>query len=261
MFSRTKRRSEGTFHRRLRRYGRLPDYRDILYGAVREIPATVPETIDLRSHCSGVEDQGALGSCTANALAGGLEFLEMKYGVPFVDLSRLFCNEPLIEETVTFDSGAMLRDGVKTLVRQGVCSEKRWPYDITKFARKPPASRFKEGLDHQITACQRILSLDEILACLAEGFPFVFGFAVDESFESPRVAGTGIVEMPESDEHLIGGHAVLAVGYVQSERRFIVRNSWRSRWGMRGYFTIPFEYLADRALADDFWTIRCAEDM
>lgn len=261
-----KMRDEGTFHRRVRGYGwlpDLPDHRDILYGTVRRIPAAVPESVDLRPGCSAVEDQGALGSCTANALAGALEFLEMKNSVPFVDLSRLFIyyNERVIEGTVKFDSGAMLRDGIKTLVRQGVCSEKRWPYDTAKFARKPSATCYREGQDHQITAYQRILSLDEMLACLAEGYPFVFGFAVYEGFESPRVARTGIVEMPERGERVIGGHAVLAVGYVQSERRFIVRNSWGIRWGMRGYFSIPFEYLSDRALADDFWTVRSGENL
>jgi C1A family cysteine protease len=261
-----KKRDSGTTHRHMRGYGwlpDLPDHRDILYGTERKIPAAIPESVDLRPGCSDVEDQGALGSCTANALAGALEFLELKNGVPFADLSRLFIyyNERVIEGTVKFDSGAMLRDGIKTLVRQGVCTEKRWPYDIAKFARKPPAACYKNGLEHQIMSYQRILSLDEMLACLAEGFPFVFGFAVYESFETPRVARTGVVEMPESHERVVGGHAVVAVGYVQFERRFIVRNSWGQRWGMRGYFTIPFEYLADRSLADDFWTVRGGENV
>lgn len=93
-----------------------------------------------------------------------------------------------------------------------------------------------------------------MLACLVEGYPFVFGFSVYESFESERVTRTGIVYMPKKGEKMLGGHAVMAVGYDQREKRFLVRNSWGSGWGMGGYFTIPFEYL--ETLADDFWTIR-----
>ncbi len=110
----------------------LPDQRDYKFGVIYKIPAKLPASVDLRSQCSPVEDQGQLGSCTANALAGALEFLERKDQVAYADLSRLFIyyNERVIEHTVSSDSGAMLRDGIKTLAKQGVCTEALWPYII-----------------------------------------------------------------------------------------------------------------------------------
>jgi C1A family cysteine protease len=241
----------------------VPDQRDYLLSAVMRIPAKLPVKVDLRPLCSQVEDQGQLGSCTANALAGALEFLERKDKVAFEDMSRLFIyyNERAIEHTIASDSGAMIRDGIKTLDKQGVCAEKKWPYVISKFKVKPGSACYKDGLNHQITSYHRILTLDEMRSCLAEGFPFVFGFTVYESFESQAVASTGVVNMPEPSEKSLGGHAVLAVGYDDSKQRFIVRNSWGDKWGMKGYFTMPYKYVADRNLSDDFWTIRRGENM
>ncbi len=248
------------------RYGWMPDVpdqRDLLYGAVRPVPPALPTRVDLRMECSPVENQLNLGSCTANALAGALEFLERKDGVVFEDASRLFVyyNERAIEGTVKSDAGAALRDGIKTLKKQGVCSETRWPYVISKFAVKPIASCYKEALQHQITSYHRILTLDEMRTCLADGYLFVFGFTVYESFESPEVAKSGVLEMPQPAERTIGGHAVVAVGYDDEQKRFIVRNSWGANWGQKGYFTMPYDYLSNRNLSDDFWTIRRGENM
>jgi C1A family cysteine protease len=242
----------------------LPDHRDVRYSAVYRIPKKLPAKIDLRPLCSPIEDQGELGSCTAHALTGALEFLEKKDGLTVVQMSRLFVyyNERVIEHSVGTDSGAQIRDGIKTLVKQGACSEDKWPYVniMTKFKAKPPAACYKEALGHQVLTYQRIDTLDQMRACLADGFPFVFGFTVYESFESQAVAKSGKMPMPKPKEKMLGGHAVLGVGYDDAQKRIIVRNSWSTGWGMKGYFTMPYEYISNGDLADDFWTIRRMEE-
>jgi C1A family cysteine protease len=93
-------------------------------------------------------------------------------------------------------------------------------------------------------------------ACLASGYPFVLGFSVYQSFESQEVAQTGIVSMPQKGEQLLGGHAVLCVGYRNDVKRFIVRNSWSDSWGIKGYFEMPYEYLLDKQISGDFWVVK-----
>lgn len=235
----------------------LPDHRDYLYSAVRRVAIQLPGSVDLRPMCPPIEDQGALGSCTGNAIVGALEFLELKDKLPLVDLSRLFVyyNERVMEHTVQSDAGAQIRDGIKSVAKQGVCSEKKWPYIISKFTVKPPAACYKEALQHHIVEYHRLTTLDDMRSCLAEGYPFVFGFTVYESFESEQVAKTGVVQMPKKNERLLGGHAVVGVGYNDKQKRFIVRNSWGTDWGKKGYFTMPYAYLQNPQLASDFWVV------
>jgi C1A family cysteine protease len=235
----------------------VPDQRDYLFAQIAKIPKTLPQLVDLRKECSAVEDQGQLGSCTANALAGALEFLENEEKAQFADKSRLFIyyNERAIEHHIGSDSGAMIRDGIKSLATWGCCDETLWPYNISAFKNKPAAKCYTQAKDHKISSYHRICTLDEMKTCLASGFPFVFGFTVYESFESQTVAKTGKVNMPKSSERALGGHAVMAVGYIEKQKRFIVRNSFGADWGTNGYFTMPYEYLDTRNLSDDFWVI------
>ncbi len=235
-----------------------PDQRDRLYSAIAAPPKKLPASVDLRPQCSPVENQGQLGSCTANALAGSLEFLEIKAGKAPTDLSRLFIyyNERAMEGTVGEDAGAAIRDGVKTLVNIGVCPEKQWPYTVSKFKAKPTAACYKAAKPYEVLSYHRILSLVEMKSCLAEGYPFVFGFTVYESFESAAVAKTGQLDLPKPQEKSLGGHAIMAVGYDDKTQRLTIRNSWGTDWGLDGYFTMPYEYAANRNLSDDFWTLR-----
>lgn len=247
----------------VKRYGWLrdiPDQRDYLYAApVAALPA-LSLRVDLRGQCPPIYDQGALGSCTANGIGGAMQFERAKQKLePDFIPSRLFIyyNERVIEHTVKSDSGAMIRDGIKSVAKDGVCPEDEWPYTIEKFAAKPPRRCYKSALRYRVTQYQRIIqNLNQMKGCLASGYPFVFGFTVYESFESQQVAQSGTVPMPGSAEQLMGGHCVIAVGYDESQQRFIVRNSWGEAWGMEGYCTMPYAYLMDVNLASDFWTIR-----
>ena len=236
----------------------LPDRRDLRCQQMSKLALRkLPLAVDLRDGCSPVENQGKLGSCTANALVGALEFLEVKAGQPLVDLSRLFIyyNERVIEGSVQEDSGAYLRDGIKALAKLGVCAEALWPYNIAKFTQKPTAACYVQAMQHLIASYHRLATVDDMRACLAGGYPFVFGFTVYESFESAAVTASGVVNLPQPAETVLGGHAVMGVGYDDATQRFIVRNSWDRDWGQKGYFTMPYAYLADRDLSDDFWMI------
>jgi hypothetical protein len=210
------------------------------------------------------------GNCTANAIGAAFQFEQMKQDASkaFVP-SRLFVywNERDIEGSIDDDSGAEIRDGIKSVVSQGVCPETMWPYDINRFRDKPPDACYADALRNQVESYLRIEQdsangvslLDQMRGCIASGYPFVFGFTVYDSFESSEVERTGVLNMPKPNEGVCGGHAVLAVGYDDATKRFKVRNSWGEKWGIVGYFTIPYEYLIDPDLAADMWTIRFVE--
>jgi len=248
--------------RHTRRYGwipDLPDHRDRIFTVPFAEIGELPQAVDLRSGCPAVYDQGQLGSCTANAIAGALEFDQMREALDDVFVpSRLFIyyNERVIEGTVDDDSGAMLRDGMKSVAKQGAPHERLWPYVIAKFATRPPASAYSDAAKHPAILYQRLVAVEsQLKGCLAAGYPFVFGFSVYESFESAAVARTGRVPMPKPKEAQLGGHAVLAVGYDDAAERFLIRNSWGPRWGLQGYCTMPYAYVLDTNLCDDFWTV------
>jgi C1A family cysteine protease len=234
------------------------DPRDLTYRPRRKRAGTL---VDLRPNDPPIYDQKALGSCTGNAVGGVFHFDELKQGLKDAFMpSRLFIyyNERVLDGTpVDEDAGSEIRTGIKTIAKQGVCSEALWPYIIKKFSVKPTDKCYSEALKHRAIKYMRVeQKLESLKACLAEGYPVVFGFNVFESFESDAVAKTGIVPMPAADEKNIGGHAVVLVGYDDEKKWFIVRNSWGVAWGDKGYFYMPYDYVTDNKLCDDFWTVR-----
>lgn len=249
---------------KISRYGwvpDLPDARDHLYSAPIMALGPLPPKVDLRPGCPPVYNQGQLGSCTANAIGAAVQFDRMKQNLtPNFMPSRLFIyyNERVIEGTVGNDSGAQIRDGVKSVATTGVCPEDDCPYDIAKFTDPPSPTACADAAKTRVSSyCRVARNLTQMKGCLAAGYPFVFGFSVYDSFEGPDVAKTGVLQMPDtSRETMLGGHAVLAVGYDDTEQRFLIRNSWGAGWGQQGYFTMPYSYLLEENLSDDFWTLR-----
>ena len=237
----------------------IPDDRDHVYAAPRR--GVLPARVDLRTECPPVYNQGPLGSCTANAIAGAVQFERMKHTRGAAVPARLFIyyNERSMIGMTGFDTGAPNRDGIKSVAQQGVCDESVWSYDITKFSEQPPQSCYAAALRHKVGEYQRLAqNLEQLRGRLADGHPFVFGFLIFESFERQAVITSGHAPMPAATESPLGGHAVLCVGYDDINQRFLVRNSWGTNWGMRGYFTLPFAYLTNADLASDFWTLRLA---
>ena len=225
---------------------------------------TLPSTVDISPMFTPVFDQGHLGSCSGNAFAGALEYLENKKyfepGKPFSSLSRLFVYycEREIEGDIPDDAGAQLSDGIKALTNVGIASESTWPYLINRFAVKPSDEAYNDASARKITASARVSALDGmdvIKRTLLSGYPIVFGFMVYSSFESDIVAQTGVVNLPMPGEQCQGGHAVVMVGYDDTTQTVKVRNSWGPAWGKGGYFTLPYAYIVNPSLTSDMWTI------
>lgn len=238
-------------------YGYIPDLRD-----KKDIRYSIPEgqvlptLVDLRSQDSPIEDQGQLGSCTSFATGAAIRFARRKQGLSDFVTSHLFLyyNSRKIKSE---DTGATIRDAIKAASKQGDCPETEWPYNIEVFASRPPKRAYDDALKDRAISYLRVnQTVTQMKSCLASGYPIVVGFTVYDSFESNEVAQTGIVPMPSQNESVLGGHAVLVVGYRESDQMFIVRNSWSAQWGDKGYFYMPYEYLADYDLASDFWTVR-----
>lgn len=256
---------EGLSVRKQQRYGWRPDTPDLRDFLMAVAPAkTLPASASLRSKMPPVYDQGALGSCTANSIGAIVEFNERKQREPDAATpSRLFIyyNERVMEGTVPQDAGAEIRDGIKSVAQLGAPPEQLWPYDITKFARKPPARAYTEAKKHQVLRYQRVAQTAIALqSVLASGFPISFGFSVYSSFET-NVGADGVVPMPRPSEAMLGGHAVVAIGYkqIRGQLYFECRNSWGPRWADRGYFWMPAGYVTSRSLASDFWVIEQVE--
>jgi len=184
----------------------------------------------------------------------------MKQQIPNFIPSRLFIyyQERLDQGDVAHDTGASIRASAKAVAKYGSPPESLWQYDVTRFAETPPPNAYTAALQTKITQYLALAQdAQQMKSCLANGFPIHIGFSVYSSFETQAVAQSGVVPMPNlTSEQLLGGHAVVVVGYDDSTGTWLCRNSWGAGWGMNGYFTMPYAYLTNSRLAGDFWTLR-----
>lgn len=273
---------------RKRGMGWIPDYPDFrdyteeteevrsVLGAGRGMKARgLPPGVDLRQWCSPVEDQGSLGSCTAHAGVGVIEYYERKAFGRHIDASRLFLYKVTRNlMRMKGDTGAYLRTTMGAMVLFGVPPEGYWPYtdEERSFDKEPPAFCYAFAQNYQAIKYYRHdppgIKGEEVLrrvkTYLSKGHPAMFGFTVYNSIE--QAEKTGRIPFPSPRERIEGGHAVVAVGYddrlkirnhygkVETTGALLIRNSWGRGWGEEGYGWLPYEYLL-KGLAEDFWSV------
>jgi C1A family cysteine protease len=234
----------------------LPDQRDIKYDPGLK-KFGLSKRIDLRGICPPIYNQGSLGSCVYQTAAAQLQIVQVRTGYEEYMPSRLFmyyCAR-VRQNSVNRDSGSSIRMSMKVMASDGACDESMWKYNTKQYKTKPPANAFNAAKKHTIDEYQRVEQTpDDIRAALHGGFPVSFGFTVYKSFNS--VGKNGIVPIPEKNEKVLGGHAVLIVGYEDAKQQFLVRNSWGEGWGENGYCYFSYGHILNKQLCSDFWVVQ-----
>lgn len=248
-----------------KRYGwkpDIPDHRDMLFSAAPRMraPVALPPSADLMKWMPDVYNQGETNSCTGNACASATECLRIKDGRPMLtNPSRLhiYYGARVLGGYEAVDCGATIRDTMKALSSWGYCDEELWPFDPKRIVVRPPKTVYDAASKYKLVEyCRLNQNIMEIKAALAQGHPVILGISIYESFEGELVAKTGIVNMPGPKEAMRGGHAVVLIGYDDRKQRWLLRNSWGDKWGIKGNFTLPYQYILNPDLAADLWVLR-----
>ena len=261
----------------------LPDFRDYSdesdeidsiiskSSKMRSIRNELPQMVDLRKDCPPIENQGSLGSCTAQAGVGMMEYYQHRAFGKHLDGSRLFLYKTTRNLLGwTGDDGAYIRTTMKAMALFGICPEEHFPYDIDKYNDEPTAFCYTLAQSFQALKYYRLDPIgrgpDKVLynvkQKLAADLPSMFGFSVYNSM--PFEAGVSDIPFPSGSDRLIGGHAVVAIGYDDNRKigkctgALCIRNSWGENWGDKGYGWLPYDYVLS-GLAVDFWSLVKAE--
>jgi len=243
-------------------------------GVAKPAKVSLPISVDLRAWFSPIENQGPLGSCTANAGVGIVEYFERRAFGKHIDASRLFLYKATRNMLHwTGDTGAFLRTTMATLALFGIPPEEYWPYVVADFDKEPSAFCYAFAQNYQAISYYRLdppgtakdILLNRIKTNLTAGLPSMFGFTVYSSYV--QAATTGKIPYPTTGEKIVGGHAVIAVGYddnmkikntnpnaVETTGALLIRNSWGTGWGSSGYGWLPHDYVL-KGLAVDWWSL------
>lgn len=227
----------------------------------------LPAKVDLRQYMTAVENQGRANSCTANAVAGAYEYLAKRHTGNDYDVSRLFIYynaRALYDEENIEDRGSYISLAIEGLKQYGACSEATWDYDTERVNEAPDEGAYNEAANFIVEDMEVLpVDLNAWKACLADGYPIIFGIMLFSSFDKQRKKG--MVPMPtpkETQRGQHGAHAMLCVGYSDKDKVFIVRNSWGEEWGDRGYCYIPYDYMVNPKFnLGDCWRIRQLENV
>jgi C1A family cysteine protease len=243
-------------------------------GVAKRTKTSLPDSVDLKEWCSPIEDQGELGSCTAQAGVALVEYFEKRAFGKHIDASRLFLYKAT-RNTLhwTGDTGAFLRSTMGAMTLFGVPPEEYWPYEVANFDKEPSAFCYAFAQNYQTISYYRLdppdtskdTLLKQIKTNLAGGLPSMFGFTVYSSIS--QATTTGKIPYPTPGENVLGGHAVVAVGYdeamkikntnpggIETTGAVLIRNSWGTNWGSKGYGWLPYEYVL-KGLAVDWWSL------
>lgn len=249
-----------------------PDINVKFFHTDKEL-AKLPKTVDLEDKLPAVWNQGQIGSCGGHGIGGAValnyavaKIADAAEGKFHYTPSRLFIyyNARRLMNTTESDSGISIADGVKGIQKWGICPEDSghdwsWEYSSTddRFKQKPPDKCYEDALIHTALEVEQVpLDRAHIFACLAANRGVIIGVTLYESFESEKVAKTGMVPLPKKNESMIGGHCMLIVGYDQKKDLAKVRNSWGADWGQKGYCWFPMKYLINPSLGSDYWAIK-----
>jgi C1A family cysteine protease len=265
-----------TLHQRARMFGQKDSIKTMIKkaGVIETGEGKLPSTVDLREWCSVVENQKTIGSCTAHAGVGLIEYFERRAFGKHVDTSRLFLYKVTRNMMrMVGDTGAYLRTTMGAMVLFGVPPEEYWPYVVEDFDVEPSAFCYAFGQNYQTISYYRLdqinISRDDLLlrikTNLSAALPSMFGFSVYSSIS--QAATTGKIPFPNIGERLLGGHAVVTIGYDdgikitnsnpgghETTGALLIRNSWGTEWGENGYGWLPYEYVL-KGLAVDWWSV------
>ncbi len=259
--------ADGT-ERQLKGYKRsIPKPGTKTYDKNNSSVSRLPSKVDLRPQMTKVENQGDTSSCTANATAGAYEYLYKRHQGETLDVSRLYIYynaRYLADEDNITDEGSMISNAIEGLKEYGACPEDTWMFDPEYVNEEPDSDAYEEGANFLVESAKLVpVELDAWKTALAEGQPIIFGLGLFNSFDKQRPKAR--VPAPTKNEMARAtpeGHAMLCVGYSDVDEMFIVRNSWGTEWGDKGYCYIPYSYMMNPDYNDgDCWIIERLEEL